>query len=64
MLTYSFLKALFAIKHHNHDDRYYQQATLQTSGLAQVHWENISNAPFLEDEINGNEDDGTYDGGL
>lgn len=32
---------------HNHDDRYYTQTELQTSGQAQVHWDNITNAPVF-----------------
>jgi len=28
---------------HKHDDRYYTETELQTSGSAQVHWDNISN---------------------
>ncbi|GIV76851.1 MAG: hypothetical protein KatS3mg050_1245 [Litorilinea sp.] len=30
---------------HNHDDRYYTETELQTSGSAQVHWGNLSNVP-------------------
>lgn len=30
---------------HNHDNRYYTQTQLQTSGQSAVHWGNITNAP-------------------
>jgi len=32
---------------HHHDDRYYTQTQLQQSGQAQVHWDNITNAPIF-----------------
>jgi hypothetical protein len=32
---------------HNHDDRYYTETELQTSGQSQVHWGNVSNKPSL-----------------
>ena len=32
---------------HNHDERYYTETELQTSGQSQVHWNNISNKPSL-----------------
>lgn len=30
---------------HTHDDRYYTETELQTSGSATIHWDNITNAP-------------------
>ncbi len=30
---------------HTHDDRYYTESELQTSGSAQVHWGNLTNVP-------------------
>jgi len=30
---------------HDHDDRYYTETELQTSGQAQVHWGNLTNVP-------------------
>ena len=36
---------------HNHDDRYYTQGQLSTSGGSNVHWNNISNKPsFITSE--------------
>jgi len=32
---------------HNHDERYYTETELQTSGQSQVHWDNVSNKPSL-----------------
>lgn len=32
---------------HNHDDRYYTETQLQTSGSAQVNWGNLTNVPAL-----------------
>lgn len=32
---------------HTHDDRYYTETELQTSGSASVHWDNLTNTPTL-----------------
>ena len=31
---------------HNHDNRYYTETELSTSGQSSVHWDNITNSPF------------------
>lgn len=35
---------------HDHDDRYYTQTEMQTSGQAAVHWGNLTNAPVAVTE--------------
>jgi len=46
---------------HTHDDRYYTETELQTSGQAQVHWNNLTGVPagFAD----GVDDDTTYSAG-
>jgi len=39
--------ATFTPGPHDHDDRYYTETELQTSGQASVHWDNITNKPVL-----------------
>ncbi|MDQ7029935.1 MAG: tail fiber domain-containing protein [Ardenticatenia bacterium] len=45
---------------HDHDDRYYTETELQTSGQAQVHWDNLSGVPAGLDD---GDDDTTYTAG-
>ncbi|MDQ7029064.1 MAG: tail fiber domain-containing protein [Ardenticatenia bacterium] len=45
---------------HTHDDRYYTETELQTSGQAQVHWDNLSGVPAGLDD---GDDDTTYTAG-
>jgi hypothetical protein len=44
----------FAAASHTHDDRYYTETELQTSGSASVHWGNLSSVPagFADDVDN------------
>lgn len=51
--TYSYIPDIiltgdFAPVNHTHDDRYYTETELQTSGQAQVHWENVTNQPKFQ----------------
>jgi hypothetical protein len=46
---------------HNHDTRYYTQTQLQTSGQAQVHWDNLTNVPTLYSSWTAAGDSGTND---
>jgi hypothetical protein len=50
----------FAQAAHDHDDRYYTDDELQTSGLASVHWGNLTNVPS---GLADGDDDTTYTAG-
>jgi hypothetical protein len=52
--------ATVARSDHTHDDRYYTETELQTSGSAQVHWNNLTNVPAGLDD---GDDDTTYSAG-
>jgi len=36
---------VYALISHNHDDRYYTEAELQSSGSSSVHWDNLTSVP-------------------
>ena len=48
--------ATFPPESHTHDDRYYTESELQTSGQAQIHWGNLTNKPTIGDMLKA-----TYD---
>jgi len=49
LTTSSYAPSSFSLSGHNHDDRYYTQTQLQTSGQAQVHWDNLTNIGIQSD---------------
>jgi hypothetical protein len=51
---------VYAARSHTHDDRYYTETELRTSGSANVHWGNLTNVPADladGDQVGGGDDD-------